>query len=199
MVVSSTVGSSVPVNTPFDFTLSTMYEYPLGSGNFSQLTEGPHSSLHIDCYVHYKFKLVYKGRDKGGNYHKILETDVTLGGNGVRENAKFDLMIRKQAVAGVAVFDGIRILDVMDSVQLNFTQTLPFYPWERRPFSYTEQWIAGPISRSKLLNNTDPVDSPAVAVSHEFNVTGTCMLILYIQWIPVNWVKIPCNLLSGVY
>ena len=166
------MGSSVPVNTPFNFTLATMYEYPLGSGNFSQLTEGPHSQLHIDCYVHYKFKLVYKGRDLGGNYHKILETDVTLGGNGVIENAKFDLMIRKRAVMGSVVFDGIRILDVMDDVQLNFTQTLPFYPWERRPFSYTEQWLAGPISRSKILNTTNAVESFAVAESHSFNVTG---------------------------
>ena len=176
-VVSTSLGGSIAVNTPFNFTLQTQYEDPPSSGNYTQLTEGPHSQLHIDCYVHYKFKLLQKGRDTGGNFHRIVETNVTLAGADVIENAKFDLMIRKRAVMGEAIFTDIRILDVMEDVQLNFTQTMTLFPWERRPFGYTEQWYAGPVSNTKLLNMTNVVDSPAVAVSHSFDVTRKLLFV----------------------
>ena len=123
----------------------------------------------MDCYVHYKFKRVTRSRDVGGNIHKVLDTDVTLGGTGVIENAKFDLMIRKRAMNGEAIFQGVRILDVMDFVQLNFTQTLPFFPWERRPFGYNEKWTDNP-DRTKDIQ-VPAVYSPAVAISDNFSVT----------------------------
>ena len=163
-IVSTSLGNSIAINTPFNFTLQTQYEDPPSSGNYTQLTEGPHSQLHIDCYVHYRFKLILKGRDSGGNFHRIIESNVTLAGADVIENAR--------AMMGEAIFTDIRILDDMQDVQLNFTQTMAVFPWERRPFSYTEQWYDGPISKSKLLDTINTVDSPAVAVSHAFNVTG---------------------------
>lgn len=172
LALTSTVSTSVEVNEPMSFTVQTMAEDPLSPGTYIPLTTGRHSILNVDMTIAWdtkKFYILFPGGNL--NFYQIHSTAYTLGGSEVIEDGRFDLKIRKQCVNGTATFNDVRILNETTNIQLNFTQILPYYPWERVPPNYNETLVYDTTTRT--FNTFVATSySPAVVFSPPFNVTS---------------------------
>ena len=165
--ISSTLPGNVEVNEPMSFTVRTLAEDPDNPGSYIVLTTGRHSALYIDATVAWDWK-EFAVMAPNFNPNQLISSDVTLGGTDVSQNGILDLVSRKQCVGGVATFDDIRVLNAVEDVQLNFTQSLPYYPWERWPPVYNEDQIHFASSFTTYVANTS---SDAVLFTPPFNVT----------------------------
>ena len=170
-IVSAPAGS-VDVNAPMSFQVQTKAVTPADPNTFFDLTTGRHSALNVDMTIAWDFKRFYiYFPNSNYNFYQLYSSQYNLEGEDVIETGKFDRIIRKQCVAGAATFDNFVITSVAENIQLNFTQTLPYYPWERVPPVYEDpvplDWVTWTLS-TDVANTT----SPAVAFSNPFNVEG---------------------------
>ena len=168
--IVSVVNSSVEVNQPLSFTVQTMADDPSSPGTLIPLTSGRHSALYIDLTVAWDFKKFYIIFPGNLNFFQIFSTEVTLDGSEVGENGRLDYTIRKQCVNGSATFSDVRILEEVTNLQLNFTQTLPYYPWERVPPNYNET-IMYDFDAMVFMTSAAESYSPAVVFTPPFNVS----------------------------
>jgi hypothetical protein len=171
--ITSGSQANVFVNEPMTFTVQTMAEDPANPGTFIPLTTGRHSILNVDLTIAYDWKQFYIYFPSGNfNFHQLASSTYTLGGADVMENGYFDLVIRKPCSAGMATFTDVRILTEAMDVQLNFTQTIHYHPWERWPPVYNETWV---LDWTTWTQKTYVADhsalSGAVAFTNAFNVT----------------------------
>jgi hypothetical protein len=171
--ITSGTQSNVHINTPMTFTVQTMAVDPANPTSFIPLTTGRHSILNVDLTIAYNWKQFYIFFPSGNfNFHQLASSTYTLGGADVMENGYFDLVIRKPCSAGMATFTDVRILTEAMDVQLNFTQTLSYHPWERWPPVYNDAWVLDWSSwTQKTYVDDDSLTSPAVAFTNAFNVT----------------------------
>lgn len=154
------------------FTVQTMAVDPANPNSFIPLTTGRHSILNVDLTIAYDCKKFYIFFPSGNfNFHQLASSTHTLGGADVIENGYFDLVIRKQCSSGTATFTDVRILDEATNIQLNFTQTLSYHPWERWPPVYNDAWVLDWSTWTQKTYVADSLTSPAVAFTNAFNVT----------------------------
>lgn len=99
--------------------------------NDSIVDTGLDSVLNVDLTVPYHYKVFSNTPD----YRMILKkTQYRLAGsNVILHQGNYDWLIRKRAVKGRVVFDGIRILDPGIELRLNLTMTMTRDPWLRVP------------------------------------------------------------------
>lgn len=168
-IISAPQGN-VYVNEPMTFTVQTMAEDPSSPGTYINLTSGRHSALYVDLGIAWDTKefYVYYGSDV--NFNELYTTTHILGGSDVSENGNFDLTIRKRCSSGTATFSDVRILTEATNIHLNFTQTLPYYPWERWPADYND--TVNVTSYYTFFTLSDGTVPPGVALTPAFNVTG---------------------------
>ena len=170
--ITSGSQANVLVNEPMTFTVQTMAEDPNNPGTYIALTTGRHSILNVDLTIAYDFKDFYIYFPSGNfNFHQLATSTYTLGGADVTENGYFDVVVRKQCSSGAATFSDIRILTEATDIQLNFTQTIPYHPWERWPPVYNESWVLDWTTWTQKTYVADSMYSPAVAFTNAFNVT----------------------------
>ena len=170
--ITSGTQANVLVNEPMTFTVQTMYEDPANPGTYLPLTDGRHSILNVDLTIAYDFKTFYIYFPSGNfNFHQLASSTYTLGGADVMENGYFDLVIRKQCSSGAATFSDVRIMTEATDIQLNFTQTISYHPWERWPPVYNESWVLDWTTWTQKTYVADSMYSPAVAFTNAFNVT----------------------------
>ena len=154
------------------FTVQTMAVDPADPNSFIPLTDGRHSILNVDLTIAYDYKSFYIYFPSGNfNFHQLASSTYTLGGADVTENGYFDLVIRKQCSSGLATFSDVRIMTEATDIQLNFTQTIPYHPWERWPPVYNETWVLDWTTWTQKTFVDDSANSLAVAFSNTFNVT----------------------------
>ena len=152
---------------------------PTDPNNFIPLTDGRHSILNVDLTIAYDFKQFYIYFPSGNfNFNQLFSSTYTLGGADVKENGYFDHVIRKQCSSGQVTFTDVRILTEATNIQLNFTQTLPYHPWERWPPIYSDTWVLDWTTWTQKSYVDDSLLSPAVAFTNVFNVTGKVALLL---------------------
>lgn len=163
---------NITVNHPMTFTVKTIAEDPDNPGTFLDLTTGRHSALNVDLTISWDSKRFYFYFPANFNINQLYSSQFMLGGTDIMQNGRFDTVIRKQAVGGVATFSDVRITTEATDVRLNFTQTLSNAPWERRPPVYDFNLESGTEDGVLLLwtitNGTAP---PAVLLTSSFNVT----------------------------
>ena len=170
--ITSGSQANVLVNEPMTFTVQTMAEDPANPGTYIPLTTGRHSILNVDLTIAYDWKKFYIYFPSGNfNFHQLASSTHTLGGADVMENGYFDLVIRKQCSSGTATFTDVRILTEATDIQLNFTQTLSYHPWERWPPMYNDAWVLDWTSWTQKTYVDDSLTSPAVVFTNAFNVT----------------------------
>ncbi len=170
--ITSAAQGNVDVNEPMTFTVQTMAEDPSSPGNYIALTTGRHSVLHVDLSIAWDEKefYVYHGADV--NMKELLRSTHILGGADVITDGNFDRSIRKQCSSGTATFTDVRILTAGTHIHLNFTQTLPYYPWERWPADYNDSLITTSSYTFYTLSDGNITVPPAVALTPAFNVTS---------------------------
>ena len=179
--ITSGVQADVSVNEPMTFTVQTMAVDPADPNNFIALTTGRHSILNVDLTIAYDYKQFYIYFPSGNfNFHQLASSTYTLGGADVTENGHFDLVIRNQCSSGLATFSDVRILSEATNIQLNFTQTLPYHPWERWPPVYNESWVLDWTYWTQKTFVADSLYNPAVAFTNAFNVTRKKIIIFAI-------------------
>ena len=173
--ITSLPQGDVVVNEPMTFTVQTMTEDPSNPGTYIPLTTGRHSTLNVDITISWEFKVFYMFVPASFNINELLSSQYILAGADVTKNGNQDLRVRKRCIAGAATFTDIRVIDEALNMQLNFTQTLPYYPWERWPPIYNETIVTTP----SLTINTLPDEtfSPAVVFTTPFDVS--CEFSLY--------------------
>lgn len=137
--ITSPAQGNVVVNEPMAFTVQTMTEDPSNPGTYIALTTGRHSTLNVDVTISWETKVFYMFLPASFNINELLSSQYTLAGTDVTKNGNLDLRVRKRCVAGAATFTDIRVIDEAMNIRLNFTQTLPYYPWERWPRFTTKQ------------------------------------------------------------
>ena len=170
--ITSGSQANVIVNEPMSFTVQTMAVDPTDPNNLIPLTTGRHSILNVDLTIAYDFKTFYIYFPLGNfNLNQLASSMYTLGGADVMENGYFDLVIRKQCSSGQATFSDVRILTEAVDIQLNFTQTLPYHPWERWPPVYNDTLVLDWGTWTQQSFIADSLYSPAVAFTNAFNVT----------------------------
>ena len=170
--ITSGMQCNVHVNTPMTFTVQTMAVDPTNPMSFIPLTTGRHSILNVDLTIAYDWKKFYIFFPNGNfNFHQLASSTHTLGGADVTENGYFDLVIRKQCSSGTVTFTDVRILTEAMDIQLNFTQTIPYHPWERWPPVYNETWVLDWTTWTQKTYVADSALSAAVAFTNAFNVT----------------------------
>ena len=99
--------------------------------NDSIVNSGLDSALNVDLTIPYYFKVFSNLPDRRMLLKKTL---YRLSGKGVTlHQGTYDFIMRKQAVNGRVVFDGIRILDPGLELRLNLTMTMIRDPWMRVP------------------------------------------------------------------
>ena len=163
---------TVSVNNPMTFIVQTMAEDPLSPGSYIPLVSGRHSTLNVDLIISYdekRFFIFFPGGNF--NWNQIASSRYNLAGTDVEENGKLDRRVRKRCALGTATFNDIRITTEAVNVQLNFTQTLPYYPWERWPPIYNGTTILD-WTTFTFYSVSDDEMSPGVAITPPFNVTG---------------------------
>ncbi len=170
IIITSPLPTSVEVNQPLNFTVVTMTVDPLSPGTFIPLVTGRHSILIVDLTIAWdtkNFNVIYSGNY---NFYRLQLTQHTLNGSEVDINGQFDRRIRKQCSNGTASFNDVRIVDSAENIQLNFTQTLPYFPWERVPPVYNDS-IYYIIESMTLKTYAANSISPAIVFTPPFNVT----------------------------
>ncbi len=175
--ITSPLPTSVEINEPLNFTIVTMTNDPLSPGTLIPLITGRHSILNVDLTIAWDtkdFNVVYPGNY---NFYQIHSTQHTLTGSEVREDGHFDRRIRKQCTNGTATFNDVRIMDRATNIQLNFTQTLPYFPWERVPPIYNDSINYNFQSMSFNTYVADSI-SPAIAFTTPMNVNCKCWYVL---------------------
>ena len=167
--ITSPPQGDVVVNEPMTFTVQTMTEDPANPGSYIPLTVGRHSTLNVDLTISWEFKVFYMFLPASFNLNEILSSQYTLAGADVTKNGNLDLRVRERCVNGFTTFTDIRLIEQAVNMRLNFTQTLPYYPWERWPADYNETIHTSP----SLTMYTTPEEtfSPAVVFTPPFNVT----------------------------
>lgn len=167
---------NVYVNQPMSFTVQTKAEDPSTPGTYIDLTTGRHSTLTVDLTIAYDEKRFYIFFPGGNfNLNQIAFSTYNLAGTDVEENGKLDRRVRKKCVNGAATFNDIRITTTAVDIRLNFTQTLSYYPWERWPPIYNGTTILD-WTTFTLYSLSDGENSPGVALTPPFNVTGALMM-----------------------
>ena len=162
----------VTVNHPMSFSVKTVAEDPGSPGTFIDLTTGRHSALNVDLTISWDSKRFYFYFPANFNVNQLYSTSYMLGGTDAMQNGRFDVVIRKQAVAGVASFTDVRITTEATDVRLNFTQTQSNAPWERRPPVYDPSIRSDVIDGVKVLwTFTNESTSNAVLLSPTFTVS----------------------------
>ena len=174
--ITSPAQGNVNVNEPMSFTVQTMAEDPNNPGSYIALTTGRHSTLNVDLTIAWDDKEFYVFFPANINLNQIYKSAYTLAGDEVNENGLLDLAVRKRCVNGAANFDNIVVVDEAIEIHLNFTQTLPYYPWERWPPIYNDSVVITPYWST--YSTSDGNNSPGVALTPAINVTGTSMLVL---------------------
>ena len=172
-ITSSAQGDpgTVSVNKPMTFIVQTMAEDPFSPGSYISLVSGRHSTLNVDLTISYDEKRFYIFFPSGNfNWNQIASSRYNLAGIDVEENGLLDRIVRKRCSLGTATFDDIRITTEAMNVQLNFTQTLPYYPWERWPPIYNGTTILD-WTTFTFYSVSDSEMSPGVALTPPFNVT----------------------------
>ncbi|GAB1605939.1 atrial natriuretic peptide receptor 1-like [Argonauta hians] len=92
---------------------------------------GLDSVAYIELTIPYNYKQFYTDVERD---MMLANSSVRLDGNHKIINLKNrDAVIRMRATAGKAIFSNIRILDIVDKLQLNLTLTMARDPWERIP------------------------------------------------------------------
>ena len=161
------------------FTIQTMAIDPVNPKCFIPLTTGRHSILIVDLTIAYDNKQFFIFFPSGNfNFHQLASSTYTLGGADVMENGYFDLVIHKQCSSGKATFTDVRILDETTDIRLNFTQTLPYHPWERWPPVYNDAWVLDWFTWTQKTYVDGSLTSPAVAFTNSFNVTRKILNVL---------------------
>ena len=168
--ITSVVDTDVYVNEPMSFTVQTMADNPNSPGSLIPLTSGRHSIMNIDMTIAWDTKKFYIYFPANFNFYQIQSSQYTLGGAEVEEDGRLDLRVRKQCTAGTATFNDVRVLEEVEDLQLNFTQTLPYYPWERVPPTYNET-IVYDFTTFTFNTNAAVGNSPAVVFTPPINVT----------------------------
>lgn len=158
------------MNEPMSFTVQTMREDPNSPGTLIPLTSGRHSIMYVDMTIAWDTKKFYIYFPVNLNFYQIYSSQYTLAGSEVGEDGRLDFRIRKQCSAGTATFNDVRILEEVHDLQLNFTQTLPYYPWERVPAIYNET-IVYDLSTYTFNTHAAVGNSPAVVFTPPINVT----------------------------
>lgn len=171
--ITSPLRSNVEINEPLNFTVVTLTNDPLSPGTLIPLISGRHSILNVDLTITWdtkNFNVVFPGNY---NFYRISSSQYTLAGSEVDKDGHFDMRIRKQCTNGTAVFNDVRIMDRAVNIQLNFTQTLPYFPWERVPSIYNDTIN---YRLQSMTFNTYVADSisPAIVFTSPFNVTCKC-------------------------
>lgn len=165
---------SITVNHPMSFTVKTIAEDPANPGTFIDLTAGRHSALNVDLTVSWDTKRFYFYFPANFNVNQLYSSSYMLGGTDIMENGRFDKVIRKQAVAGVATFTDVRITTEATDIRLNFTQTLSNAPWERRPPVYDSNIHSGTDDGVLVLwTYSNESTSSAVLLTPTFTVSCT--------------------------
>ena len=166
--ITSSVPDTVYVNQPLTITAETLAVDPNDPDSLILLTEGRHSSLHIDLTIGWEFKTFYFFFPTSVNCQELKQSNVTLASKDAHVNGMYDIIVRKRAVNGQVTFEDIRILNIYSNVVINVTQLLPYDPWERWPPIYNDT-----INNVGLyFHSNDSSNSPAVAVTSRFDVIG---------------------------
>lgn len=170
-ITSGATPADVFINEPMTFSVQTMAEDPTNPGSYIPLTTGRHSTLNVDLTISYDSKVFFIFVPPTRNVREIYLSSYTLAGPDVTQNGRMDLHIRKQCSSGAATFNNVSIATAASAITLNFTQSLPYYPYERWPPNYNDSvqvmntWFYHTIS----VNTTQP---PGVAVTSQFAVNG---------------------------
>ena len=167
--ITSSVPDNVYVNQPLTITAETLAVDPNDPNSLILLTEGRHSSLHIDLTIGWEFKTFYIFFPTSVNCQELKQSNVTLASKDAHVNGMYDTIVRKRAVNGQVTFEDIRILNIYSNVVINVTQLLPYDPWERWPPIYNDtiDYVGG-----LYFHSIDSSNSPAVAVTSRFDVIG---------------------------
>ena len=176
---------AMTVNHPMSFSIKTVADDPANPGTNIDLTTGRHARLNVDLTVSWDRKRFYFYFPANYNVNQLYSTSYLLGGTDAAENGRFDMVIRKQTVAGTATFTDVRITTEATDVQLNFTQILPNHPWERRPPVYENSVIHSDTVDGVyvLWTYSNETTSPAVLLTPPFTVSctficGTCTAMI---------------------
>lgn len=161
---------NVAVNHPMTFTVRTLAFDPDVPGVVG-LTTGRHSALNVDLTISWDSKKFYLYFPANFNLNQLISSEFVLGGTDAMQNGRFDTVIRKQAVGGVATFSDVRILTEATDIRLNFTQTLSNAPWERRPPDYGNDSLLTDKEDKVSILWSNGTTSPAVLLTPFFNVT----------------------------
>lgn len=161
------------VNHPMTFTVKTIAEDPSNPGTYIDLTTGRHSILNIDLTISWDSKKFYLYFPANFNVNELFSSSYMLGGADVMENGRFDRVIRKRAVGGVATFTDVRITTEATDIRLNFTQTQSNFPWERRPSVYDPPRLGEVDGVNVIWTLYNETTSGAVLLTPSFNVS--CM------------------------
>ena len=168
--ITSPTPTSLFVNEPFTFTVQTLAEDPDNNGSYIPVTIGRHSTLNIDMTISWDHKLFHLGMHPTANFHYLLRSDCVMAGPGVTPNSRNDLRVRKRCVNGEASFPDIRVASVCSNITFNFTQTLPYYPWERWPPQYNDNIIFD-IPKLGMYTKAAKNMATGVAITPPFSVT----------------------------
>ena len=171
--VSPTLGDpgTVMVNHPMTFSVETLAGDPANPGSLIRLETGRHSALNIDLTISWDSKRFYFYFPSNFNVNQLYSTSYMLGGTGVEQNGRFDSVIRRQAVNGLATFEDVRITTEATDVRLNFTQIQSNAPWERRPPGYDSNIRSDTVDGVFVLwTFTNETTSHAVLLTPPFNV-----------------------------
>lgn len=160
------------------FIIQTMAEDPSSPDSYVELMTGRHSILNIDLTIAWDTKQFYITHPGNFNYYQLYSSKYTLFGPEVSLNGRLDRVIRKQCVQGRAMFNNVMILEqVVQNIRFNFSQTLPYYPWERVPAVYKDDII---YNYTTMTFNTFSSRSISPAVFITAPIAITCEL--HLSW-----------------
>ena len=178
---------AVTVNHPLSFSVKTVAYNPSTMATVD-LTTGRHSALNVDLTISWDSKRFYFYFPANFNVNQLYSSQYVLGGTDTMQNGRFDTVIRKQAVAGVATFTDVRITTEATDIRLNFTQTLSNAPWERRPSEYDTDIFSGRVDGVLCLwTETANTTSNAVLLTPAFNVTCQLDIAPHLACIETNF------------
>lgn len=122
--ISKAPPATILANHPFQMTAT------IRDKNGNIVTTGLDSIAYVDLTVPYYNKTFYYTE---GRKMLLKHTSVRLGGEIIYHQSTQDLVIRKRASKGVVTFNEIRILNIVNNLQLNLTMTMARFPWTRIP------------------------------------------------------------------
>ena len=119
--------------------VQTQYQDPMNASVYLPLTTGRHSTLNVDLSV--AGANYYYVSDQGtGVDNELYYSSIIVTSSEGFQTAQKLWQVRKRCVNGSAQFSDISINKSSSGLKFNFTQTLPYYPWDRWPPIYQEQF-----------------------------------------------------------